>query len=50
MTRNESIESFLEKHREFGEEFCALHCIESIEELQEKKDEFFRYIAERAGE
>ncbi len=32
---------------EFGEEFCALHCIDSIAELNDRREEFFDYVDER---
>ncbi len=53
MSFEEAFEEAIAPVREiakFGEEFCALYCIESAEELRERQDEFFRYIEERSKE
>ena len=37
----------LEAIAEYGEEFCALECIESVEELKSRSDELLKYVAGR---
>ena len=39
-----------ETEREFGIEFCALNCIESKEELRERKEDLLNYIRDRLSE
>lgn len=32
--------------QEIGEEFCALHCIESEQELRDRQDELEEYVTQ----
>ncbi len=45
--RVKQIRKDLDGISEFGEEFCALHCIESVDELRGREKELLDYVRER---